>query len=87
MDGVQLSQGYRATLTRQFTFYYSVPMIFWYSFNRPRKDERLSQPCSHPVVLNLRPRHWEISALTTRFRRTDLTTNNYNTYVAQYLKN
>ena len=26
-----------------------------YSFYRPRKDERLSQPWSHPVVLNTGP--------------------------------
>ena len=26
------------------TFYHSVPRNFWYSFYRPRKDERLSQP-------------------------------------------
>ena len=41
-----------ATLRRQFTFYHSVPRNSWYSFYQPRKDERLSQPWSHPVVLN-----------------------------------
>ena len=37
----------------------------WYSLYRPRKDERLSQPWSHPVVLNTRTLDWESSALTT----------------------
>ena len=38
----------------------------WYSFYRPRKDERLSLPWSHPVVLNTGPLDLESSALTTR---------------------
>ena len=42
MDGVQLSQGYRATRRRQLTFYYSVSRNFGYSTGRPWKDERLS---------------------------------------------
>ena len=54
MDGVQLSQGYRAT------------MGSWYLFNRPWKDERLGRPWSHPVVLIQGPLDWESSALTTR---------------------
>ena len=37
-----------------------------YSFYRPHKDEGLSQPWSHPVVLNTRPLKWESSAWTTR---------------------
>ena len=41
-----------ATLRRQFTFYHSVPINSWYSFYWPRKDESLSRPWSHPVVLN-----------------------------------
>ena len=36
-----------ATSRRQFTFYHSVPRNSWYSFYRPRKDERLSQPWNH----------------------------------------
>ena len=36
-----------------------------YSFYRPQKDERLSRPWSHPVVLNTGPLDWESSALTT----------------------
>ena len=45
MDGVQLSQGYRATKVPK------VPKYSWHSFDQPRKDERLSQTWS-PVVLN-----------------------------------
>ena len=55
-----------ATSRRQFTFYHSVPRNSWYSFYRPRKDERLSRPWSHPVVLNTETLDWESSALTTR---------------------
>ena len=57
MDGVQLYQGYRATINRQFTFYQS--------FHRSQKDERLSQPWSHAMILNLRPLDWESSVITT----------------------
>ena len=58
----------KATVTsrRQFTFYHSVPRNSWYSFYRPQKDERLSRPWSHPVVLNTGLLDWESSALTTR---------------------
>ena len=45
------------------------PEFSWYSFYRPREDERLSQPWSHPVVLNTGPLDWESSALTARPRR------------------
>ena len=55
-----------ATSRRQFTFYHSVPRNTWYSFYRPRKDERLSRPWSQPVVLNTGLLDWESSALTTR---------------------
>ena len=66
MDGVQPSQGYRATTRRQFTFYHSVPRSSWYSFNLPWKDERLSWPQSHPVVLNPGSLDCKPSALITR---------------------
>ena len=56
----------RAGSRRQFTFYHWVPKNSWYSFCQPRKDERLSQPWSYPVVLNTGPLDWETSALTTR---------------------
>ena len=66
MDEFQLYQGYRATSRRQINFYHPVRRISWYSFNRPQKDERLSQPWSHPVVLNLGSLDWESIVLTTR---------------------
>ena len=55
-----------ATSRRQFTFYHLVPRYSWYSFYRPRKDERLSRPWSHPAILNTGPLDWKSSALTTR---------------------
>ena len=55
-----------ATSGRQFTFYHSVLKNSWYSCYRPRKDERLTRPWSHPVVLNKGPLDWKSSALTTR---------------------
>ena len=56
----------RATSRRQFTFYHKVPRNSWYSFYRPWKNERLSRPWSHPVVLNMGPLGWESSALSTK---------------------
>ena len=38
----------------------------WYSIDPSRKDQRLSWPWSHPVVLKLWPLDWESSALSTR---------------------
>ena len=61
-----LSQDYRATTRRQFTFYHSVPKSFRYSTNRPQKDERLIWPCSHSVVSNQEPLDWELGTLATR---------------------
>ena len=67
MDGVQLSQGYRAIyFFRLFTFYHQVFRNSWYSSDQPRQDERLSQPWSHPVALNMGPLNWEFSTLTAR---------------------
>ena len=59
---------------RQFTFYHSVPSNSWYSFYRPWKDERLSWPWSHPMVLKTEPQNWESSTLATRplFHKTQL---------------
>ena len=60
MDGVQLPQGY----SHFEEAVYFLPVISrnsWYSFHRPRKDERLSQPYSHPVVLNTGPLDLESS--------------------------
>ena len=56
----------RATSRRQFTFYHKVPRNPWYSFYRSWKDQRLYQPWSYPVVLNMGPLDWESSTLTTR---------------------
>ena len=54
----------KATVTsrRQFTFYRSVSRNSWYSFYRPWKDERLSQPSGfeHGTL------NWESGALATR---------------------
>ena len=66
MDGVQLSWGYRATTTKQFTFCHIVPRSSWYSVDQPQKDARLNQPWRHPVLLNLGPLDLESRALTTR---------------------
>ena len=38
----------------------------WYPFYQPQRDERLSRPWSHSVVLNTETLDWESSALTTR---------------------
>ena len=56
----------KGTLRRQFTFYHWVPRKSWYSFYQPRKNERLSQPWSHPVDLNTGPLNWKSRALTSR---------------------
>ena len=42
------------------------PGTSWYSFDQPRKDEKLSPPWSHPVALSAGPLDWGSSALTTR---------------------
>ena len=54
-----------ATSRRHFTFYHSVQGNSSYSFYWPRKDERLSRPWSHPVILNTGPLDWESSTLST----------------------
>ena len=36
------------------------------SFYQPQKDERLSWPWNHPVVLNMQPLDWKSTTLTTR---------------------
>ena len=53
----------KATTSRQFTFYHSVPSTFWHWFSWPQKDERLRLPRSYPAVLNLEPLDWESSTL------------------------
>ena len=42
------------------------PEISGTPFGRPWKDEKLSQPWSHPVVLNSEYLDWKPNALTTR---------------------
>ena len=48
--------------------------------HRPQKDEWLSWPTSHPVVLNMRPLDWESSALTTRPLHLNLKFSHSNSY-------
>ena len=52
MDGVLLSQCYNHYKETVY-FFPLAPRKSWYSFDRPQKDERLSQPWSHRMVLNL----------------------------------
>ena len=66
MDGVQLPQGYRATTTKQFTFYHLVHRNFWYSFDRPRKEEKAESTLEPPSSFEHRTLDWESSTLTTR---------------------
>ena len=66
MNEVQLPQGYVQPLRGgSLLFTIQFPEIPGTHF-RPQKDERLSRPWSHPVVLNMGPLDWENSALTTR---------------------
>ena len=62
MDEIRLSQRYKATTRRQFTCYHYVPRISSYSFDQPRKNERISQPWSFPKVSG--PWTGEASALS-----------------------
>ena len=66
MDSRLQTQSYRATLRRQFTFYHLVSRNYWYSFDRPRKDERLNWTWSHPGVLKTGTLDCQSRALTTR---------------------
>ena len=65
MDGFQPPQG-QCHFEEAVYFLPQVPRYSWYSYYRPRKDEGLSRPWSHPVVLSTGPLDWESSALTTR---------------------
>ena len=53
MDGVQLSQGYRAIARRQFTFYHYSPRSSWYSLGQPSKKFRLNGSCQPSANLIL----------------------------------
>ena len=59
MEGVQLPQGQRATMKRQFTLYYLVPRNLWYSFDRPQKDERFESTLEPPSGFEHGPRNHE----------------------------
>ena len=48
------------------SFYNLVPRSSWYLIDQPWKDESLSWPRSHPVLLNLGTLDWEFSTLTTK---------------------
>ena len=51
-----MSEGFRATTWRHFTFYQWIPGSYWYSFDQPSKDERqlILEPLSsfEPRLLN-----------------------------------
>ena len=47
-------------------YFLSLSSLTGYSFSRPQKNERLSQPWSHPVVLNMGPLDSKFSTLTIR---------------------
>ena len=74
MDEAQLPQGYshfeEAGSTKLPEIppsrYHQVPRNSWYSFYRPRKDERLNRPWNHRVVLDRESLEWETSAVSTR---------------------
>ena len=48
----------------------------------PGKDERLSRPWSHPVVLNTGPLDWESTALTTRPHHKNMTIHTFSSLYA-----
>ena len=63
MDGVQLPQGY--SHFEEAVYFLPLSPQKFLVLCRPRKDERLSRPWSHPVVLSTATLDWESSALTT----------------------
>ena len=52
MDRIQLLQDYRATTRRQSTFNHYVSSNFWFAFDWPNKDERLSRYSGFGAILN-----------------------------------
>ena len=82
MDGVQLTQGYSHFEEAVYFLPSSSQFCTWYSFYQPRKDERLSRPWSHPVVLNTGPLDWESSALTTRPHHKNMTIHTFSSLYA-----
>ena len=65
IDGVQWLKAMGATTRSHFTFYHQVPRRSWHSLDWSRRDERLSWPLSHPVVLSSGALDRNSSALTT----------------------
>ena len=66
MDGFQLPQSCSHFKEAVYFLPLSSQKFLVYSFYRPRKDEKLSRPWSHTVVLNTGPLDWKSSTLTTR---------------------
>ena len=64
-DRVQLPQGW-SHFKEAVSFLPLNPQEFLVLLYQPWKDERLSRPWSHLVLLNTGPPDWESSALTTR---------------------
>ena len=65
IDGVQWLKAMGATTRSHFNFYHQVPRRSWHSLDWSRRDERLSWPLSHPVVLSSGALDRNSSALTT----------------------
>ena len=63
MDGVQLSQGYRANTKRQLRFTTKSAGCLG---TRLINLRRMSQTWIYPVGLNLEPLDWKFSALTAK---------------------
>ena len=71
---VQLLQGYNQFREAVYFLPFSPQKL-------PQKDERLSRPWSHPVVLNRGPINWESSTLSTRSL-----IHNCSCYFAEFIK-
>ena len=63
---LSLSQGYRATMRRQITFYRWVHRSPRYSLDHTLNIEKLSRPLSHPVVLSSVLLDWKSNFLTAK---------------------
>ena len=67
MEEVQLFQGYRATTSRQFTFYHIVPRSpGTHLIDLGRMKDWVALRTTNPLVLNLGPLVWVSSSLTFR---------------------
>ena len=65
MDGVQLSQGYRIIMRRQFTFTTEMSGVSGTHLTRLRRMKGWVEVHSIPWFLNLEPLDWESNGLTT----------------------